>query len=63
MNPSDLQRDNAQYLWHPMAHPRAMKAEGGRPDIIARGAGCWVWDADGHKIPGRLPPAKPDAPR
>ena len=28
MNPSELQRDNAQYLWHPMAHPRAMKAEG-----------------------------------
>ena len=50
MNPSDLQRDNAQYLWHPMAHPRAMKAEGGRPDIIARGEGCWVWDADGHKM-------------
>jgi adenosylmethionine-8-amino-7-oxononanoate aminotransferase len=50
MNHSELQRDNAQYLWHPMAHPRAMKAEGGRPDIIARGAGCWVWDADGHKM-------------
>jgi adenosylmethionine-8-amino-7-oxononanoate aminotransferase len=50
MNPSDLQRDNAQYLWHPMAHPRAMKAEGGRPDIIARGEGCWVWDVDGHKM-------------
>ena len=50
MNPDQLQRDNAQYLWHPMAHPRAMKAEGGRPDIIARGAGCWVWDADGHKM-------------
>jgi adenosylmethionine-8-amino-7-oxononanoate aminotransferase len=48
MNPSELQRDNAQYLWHPMAHPRAMKAEGGRPDIIARGEGCWVWDVDGH---------------
>jgi adenosylmethionine-8-amino-7-oxononanoate aminotransferase len=50
MNPSELQRDNAQYLWHPMAHPRAMKAEGGRPDIIARGEGCWVWDVDGHKM-------------
>lgn len=50
MNHSELQRDNAQYLWHPMAHPRAMKAEGGRPDIIARGEGCWVWDADGHKM-------------
>jgi adenosylmethionine-8-amino-7-oxononanoate aminotransferase len=50
MNPDQLQRDNAQYLWHPMAHPRAMKAEGGRPDIIARGEGCWVWDVDGHKM-------------
>jgi adenosylmethionine-8-amino-7-oxononanoate aminotransferase len=50
MNPIELQRDNAQYLWHPMAHPRAMKAEGGRPDIIARGEGCWVWDVDGHKM-------------
>jgi adenosylmethionine-8-amino-7-oxononanoate aminotransferase len=27
-----------------------MKAEGGRPDIIARGEGCWVWDVDGHKM-------------
>lgn len=24
-----------------------MKAQ--RPDIIARGQGCWVWDVDGHK--------------
>jgi putrescine aminotransferase len=46
----DLKRDNAQFLWHPMAHPRAMKAEGQRPDIIARGEGCWVWDVDGHKM-------------
>ena len=43
-----LKRDNAQYLWHPMAHPRAMKQQ--RPDIIARGEGCWVWDVDGHKL-------------
>ena len=45
-----LKRDNALYLWHPMAHPKAMKAEGSRPDIIARGEGCWVWDIDGHKL-------------
>ncbi len=45
-----LKRDNALYLWHPMAHPKAMKTEGGRPDIIARGEGCWVWDIDGHKL-------------
>jgi len=43
-----LRRDNAQFIWHPMAHPRAMKAD--RPDIIARGEGCWVWDVDGHKL-------------
>ncbi len=44
----DLERDNALYLWHPMAHPKAMKAQ--RPDIIAKGEGCWVWDIDGHKL-------------
>lgn len=50
MNTETLKRDNAQFLWHPMAHPKAMKAEGGQPDIIARGEGCWVWDIDGHKL-------------
>ena len=45
---ADLKRDNALYLWHPMAHPRSMKAA--RPDIIARGEGCWIWDVDGHKL-------------
>jgi putrescine---pyruvate transaminase len=48
MSIENLKRDNAQYLWHPMAHPRLMKNE--RPDIIARGEGCWVWDVDGHKL-------------
>ncbi|MBL0085455.1 MAG: aminotransferase class III-fold pyridoxal phosphate-dependent enzyme [Ideonella sp.] len=43
-----LKRDNAQYLWHPMAHPQAMR--NARPDIIAKGQGCWVWDIDGHKL-------------
>ena len=43
-----LQLDNAKYLWHPMAHPRAMREQ--RPDIIVRGEGCWVWDVDGHKL-------------
>lgn len=43
-----LKRDNAQHLWHPMAHPGAMKKSA--PDIIARGEGCWVWDVDGHKM-------------
>jgi adenosylmethionine-8-amino-7-oxononanoate aminotransferase len=44
----DLKRDNAQFLWHPMANPAAMRAA--RPDIIAKGQGCWVWDVDGHKM-------------
>lgn len=48
MSIETLRRDNAQFIWHPMAHPRAMKAD--RPDIIARGEGCWVWDVDGHKL-------------
>ena len=43
-----LKQDNAQFLFHPMAHPRAMQKN--KPDIIARGEGCWVWDVDGHKM-------------
>ena len=43
-----LKRDNAQFLWHPMAHPGAMKKA--VPDIIAKGEGCWIWDVDGHKL-------------
>jgi len=43
-----LKQDNAQYLWHPMAHPGVMKHSA--PDIIARGEGCHVWDVDGHKM-------------
>ena len=43
-----IKQDNAQYLFHPMAHPAAMRKS--RPDIIARGEGCWVWDIDGHKM-------------
>jgi adenosylmethionine-8-amino-7-oxononanoate aminotransferase len=49
MSPLDqLKRDNAQFLWHPMAHPGAMKKTA--PDIIARGEGCFIWDVDGHKM-------------
>lgn len=47
-NSDTLKRDNAQFLWHPMAHPGAMKKSA--PDIIARGDGCWIWDVDGHKM-------------
>lgn len=43
-----LKHDNARFLFHPMAHPAAMRKT--RPDIIARGEGCWVWDVDGHKM-------------
>jgi adenosylmethionine-8-amino-7-oxononanoate aminotransferase len=46
--PDELKRDNAQYLWHPMAHPGAMKKSA--PDIIARGEGCFIWDVDGHRM-------------
>lgn len=43
-----LKQDNARFLFHPMAHPAAMQKT--RPDIIARGEGCWVWDIDGHRM-------------
>jgi putrescine aminotransferase len=43
-----LKADNAEYQWHPMAHPAAMKKS--KPDIVARGEGCWIWDVDGHKL-------------
>ncbi|MEP7280339.1 MAG: aminotransferase class III-fold pyridoxal phosphate-dependent enzyme [Rubrivivax sp.] len=47
-NVEQLKQDNARFLFHPMAHPRAMQQN--RPDIIVRGEGCWVWDIDGHKM-------------
>ncbi|HSW07317.1 aminotransferase class III-fold pyridoxal phosphate-dependent enzyme [Aquabacterium sp.] len=43
-----MKQDNARFLFHPMAHPQAMQKN--KPDIIARGEGCWVWDIDGHKM-------------
>jgi adenosylmethionine-8-amino-7-oxononanoate aminotransferase len=43
-----LKRDNARYLWHPMAHPKAMRDA--PPDIIVRGEGVWIWDIDGHRM-------------
>lgn len=43
-----LKAHNAQTLWHPMAHPKAMRDT--PPDIIARGDGSWIWDIDGHKL-------------
>ncbi len=43
-----LKQDNAEFQWHPMAHPGAMKKA--KPDIVTRGEGCWIWDVDGHKL-------------
>jgi len=48
MTHSQLRADNAQYLWHPMAHPAVMKQT--PPDIITRGSGCHIWDIDGHQM-------------
>ncbi len=48
MTTQQIKADNAQYLWHPMAHPGAMKKNA--PDIVARGEGCYIWDIDGHKM-------------
>lgn len=44
----ELKANNARYLWHPMAQPKAMRET--PPDIIARGEGSWIWDIDGHKM-------------
>lgn len=43
-----LKAGSGQFLWHPMAHPAAMKKN--PPDIVARGEGCWIWDVDGHRM-------------
>ena len=48
MNLEQLKQDNGEFQWHPMAHPGAMKKA--KPDIVARGQGCWIWDVDGHKM-------------
>jgi len=48
LKPDELKNANARHLWHPMAHPQAMRDA--PPDIIARGEGVWVWDIDGHKM-------------
>ncbi len=45
---AQLKQDNAEFQWHPMAHPGAMKKA--KPDIVTRGEGCWIWDVDGHKL-------------
>ena len=47
-DPAYLKANNARYLWHPMAFPRAMLTT--PPDIIVRGEGVWIWDVDGHKL-------------
>ncbi|HJW55445.1 MAG TPA: aminotransferase class III-fold pyridoxal phosphate-dependent enzyme [Burkholderiaceae bacterium] len=47
-DPAYLKDNNARYLWHPMASPKAMQAS--PPDIIVKGDGVWIWDVDGHKM-------------
>ena len=46
--PAALKAANARRLWHPMAHPQAMRDA--PPDIIVRGEGSWIWDVDGHRM-------------
>ncbi len=48
MNAAELKAANARHLWHPMAHPTAMRDQ--PPDIIQRGEGSWIWDTDGHRL-------------
>ena len=48
MTTDELKAANARSLWHPMAHPKAMKDT--PPDIIVRGEGSYIWDVDGHKM-------------
>jgi adenosylmethionine-8-amino-7-oxononanoate aminotransferase len=45
---NELKAANARYLWHPMAHPKAMRDT--PPDLVVRGEGSWIWDADGHRL-------------
>lgn len=45
---AELKAANARHLWHPMAHPQAMRDA--PPDIIVRGEGSWIWDIDGHRL-------------
>ena len=45
---SELKSANARHLWHPMAQPKAMREA--PPDIIVRGEGSWIWDADDHRL-------------
>jgi len=48
MGPAEWKAANAKHLWHPMAHPQAMRDA--PPDIIVKGEGAWIWDADGHRM-------------
>ncbi len=43
-----LKAHNAEYLWHPMAHPAEMKAK--PPAIITGGEGCVIRDVDGAEL-------------
>ncbi len=43
-----LKAHNAEYIWHPMAHPAEMKAK--PPAIITGGEGCVIRDVDGAEM-------------
>ena len=42
-----LKDNNAQHMWHPMAHPADMRAN--PPKIVTGAAGVHLTDVDGHK--------------
>lgn len=46
--PNFLKDNNAQHLWHPMAHPADMRAN--PPKIITGAKGVCITDVDGHEM-------------
>ena len=42
-----IRADNARYMFHPMADPKAVKAQ--PPLIVERAEGVYVWDIDGRR--------------
>ncbi len=45
--PNFLKDNNAQHMWHPMAHPADMRAN--PPKIVTGAEGITLSDVDGHK--------------
>jgi len=49
MRSSDFYNENnAQYFWHPMAHPAEMRRN--PPKVIQKAEGVYVTDVNGHKV-------------